>query len=210
MDRDDRPSVSPRMIYLASQSPRRQELLRQIDIEFDVLLPTTADEAHALEALEARRGKESPRRYVERVTRLKLDAALKRMRERKLPTRPVLTADTTVALGTMIYGKPEDASDAERMLRELSGTTHRVLTAVAVGSLRRVVCAVSVSEVRFAPLTIRQIRDYIATREPFGKAGAYAIQGRAAAFVQSIKGSHSGIVGLPLHETAALLSEFRR
>lgn len=198
---------APPAIYLASQSPRRQALLAQIGVTFDLLVPDD-DERDAVEALEARVGRESPRRYVERVTLLKLDAARARMRARGLPPRPVLTADTTVARGRTLYGKPESAAQARHMLQALSGTTHRVLTAVAVGDARRVRCAVSVSQVTFARLTHAQIDAYVASGEPFGKAGGYAIQGHAATFVAKIAGSHSGIVGLPLYETAALLADF--
>lgn len=196
-------------IYLASQSPRRQELLRQLDVDFALLLPADEAEAHALEALEMRVGREAPRRYVERVTRLKAQAALARMRARGLPARPVLCADTTVARGNAIFGKPASIDDAIAMLSALAGTTHRVLTAVAIASGRRVVEAVSESKVEFAPMTRTQIAAYVASGEPFGKAGAYAVQGRAAAFIRTIHGSYSGIMGLPLFETAQLLARVR-
>jgi septum formation protein len=142
---------------------------------------------------------------VQRVTALKLDAALERLARRGLPPAPVLCSDTTVARARTIYGKPADARDAARMLRELSGTAHRVLTAVAVQHGRRRMAAVSDSRVTFAAWTPAQIRSYVASGEPMGKAGAYAIQGRAAAHISHISGSYSGIMGLPMYETAQLL-----
>lgn len=195
-------SAAPDFIYLASQSPRRRQLLEQIGVRHALLLPEAHEDAEALEQL---RAGESPRAYVQRVTGHKLDAALERLRRRGAATAPVLCSDTTVALGRTIYGKPEDARDAQRMLRELSGSTHRVLTAVAVQHGRRRLAALSESRVSFAPLTAAQIKAYVASGEPLGKAGAYAVQGRAAAFIARIAGSYSGIMGLPLFETAALL-----
>lgn len=195
----------PTFVYLASQSPRRRQLLEQLGIAHELLLPDPGEDAEALEAV---RGREAPATYVQRVTGRKLDAALARLRARGLPPAPVLCSDTTVALGRTIYGKPADAADAARMLRELSGTTHRVLTAVAVQAGRRRHLLLSESRVSFAPLTPAQIRAYVASGEPLGKAGAYAIQGRAAAFIRRIEGSYTGIMGLPLYETAALLARF--
>ena len=148
---------------------------------------------------------ESPTNYVQRVTLLKLDAAVARRKRLGLADAPVLCADTTVALGRTILGKPEDARDAERMLALLSGTTHRVLTAVALQHGRRRHAALSVSRVRFAAMTRKQIARYAESDEPLGKAGAYAIQGAAAAFIEHISGSYSGIMGLPMFETAQLL-----
>jgi septum formation protein len=190
------------MIYLASQSPRRAQLLEQIGVRFELLLPETQEDAETLEAV---RGREAPARYVQRVTALKLDAAVARRIRLGRPDAPILCADTTVALGRQILGKPADAREAAHMLSQLSGCTHRVLTAVAVQSGRRRLQALSVSQVRFAKLTPAQIRDYIATREPLGKAGAYAVQGRAAMHITDMRGSYSGIMGLPLRETALLL-----
>jgi nucleoside triphosphate pyrophosphatase len=192
-------------IYLASQSPRRRQLLEQLGVKHELLLPDAGEDAEALEAL--KQG-EAPARYVQRVTGLKLDAALDRLKRRGLPPAPVLCSDTTVALGRVIYGKPQDARDAARMLRELSGSTHRVLTAVAVQSGRKRLQALSDSRVTFAVLTPAQIKRYVETGEPLGKAGAYAVQGRAAAFISHISGSYSGIMGLPMHETAQLLRAF--
>ncbi len=189
-------------IYLASQSPRRRQLLEQLGVSCELLL---ADPGEDSEALEAVIGRESPTAYVQRVTQLKLDAALARMKKRGLPPAPVLCSDTTVALGRRIYGKPDNEADAARMLGELAGTTHRVLTAVAVQHGRKRVQALSVSRVTFTPMTAAQIRAYVASGEPMGKAGAYAVQGRVARYISHISGSYSGIMGLPLHETAGLL-----
>ena len=196
----------PDFIYLASQSPRRSQLLEQLGVRHTLLLPNTdGDVVEDAEAIEALRPGESPRAYVDRVTGLKLDAAVARLARRGLPLAPVLCSDTTVALGRTIYGKPEDAQDAARMLGELAGRTHRVLTAVALQVGARRLTALSVSRVTFAALSPAQIAAYVATGESMGKAGAYGIQGRAAAHVQQLSGSYSGIMGLPLYETAQLL-----
>ena len=194
----------PDFVYLASQSPRRRQLLEQIGVRHELLLPDADEDAEALEAV---RPGEAPLVYVRRVTALKLDAALARLKRRGLPSAPVLCSDTTVALGRTILGKPADAAEARRMLQALSGTTHRVLTAVAVQGARRRLQAVSDSRVRFSPLTPARIRDYVATGEPLGKAGAYAVQGHAATFIEHLSGSYSGIMGLPVFETAALLRQ---
>ena len=197
--------TAPMFVYLASQSPRRRQLLEQLGVKHQLLLPDANEDTESLE--EVLPG-EAPARYVRRVTGLKLDAAIARLKQRGLPPAPILCSDTTVARGRTIYGKPLDAADAARMLRELSGSTHRVLTAVAVqGGLRRRE-ALSDSRVTFAAWTPAQVRDYVASGEPLGKAGAYAIQGRAAAHISHISGSYSGIMGLPMHETAQLLRAF--
>lgn len=189
-------------IYLASQSPRRRQLLEQLGVKYELLL---ADEAEDAEALEAVLENEVPSAYVKRVTGLKLEAAVARLVRRKLKPAPVLCSDTTVALGRVIYGKPENAADAVRMLTELGGTTHRVLTAIAVQAGKRRFEALSTSRVSFECMSRTQIRSYVATGEPMGKAGAYAVQGRAAVHITAINGSYSGIMGLPLWETARLL-----
>lgn len=189
-------------IYLASQSPRRRQLLEQLGVSCELLLANADEDSEALEAVLPG---ESPTAYVQRVTQLKLDAAVARLKRRGLPPAPVLCSDTTVALGRRIYGKPDNAADARRMLGELAGTTHRVLTAVAVQHKRRRLQALSVSRVTFAPMTKGQIDTYVASGEPMGKAGAYAVQGRVAMYISHISGSYSGIMGLPLHETALLL-----
>ena len=191
-------------IYLASASPRRAELLRQIGIAFRPLVPEPHEEADA-EALEAFESGESPTKYVERVTLAKALAARERLQRRGLEPAPILVADTTVAVGGSILAKPADDDDARRMLGLLSGRTHRVLTAVAVVRNARVERATNVSRVCVARLSSKDIDDYVASGESRGKAGAYAIQGRFARFVRRIEGSHSGIMGLPLYETARLL-----
>jgi septum formation protein len=196
------PQAAEPFVYLASQSPRRQHLLQQIGVRFELLLPAADEDA---EALEATLPGELPARYVQRVTALKLQAARQRLRLRGLPAAPVLCADTTVALGRQILGKPADAADARHMLGRLSGRTHRVLTAVAVHDGRRLHAALSSSHVRMAGLPEAWIRAYVAAGEPMGKAGAYAIQGGIAGWIEHIEGSHSGIMGLPLFETAQLL-----
>ena len=189
-------------IYLASQSPRRRQLLEQLGVRYELLLPDAGEDAEALEiALE----NEAPARYAKRVTGLKLDAASARLTRRQLPPAPILCADTTAALGRTIYGKPDDACHAERMLSELSGRTHRVLTAVSIQSGQHRFGALSSSSVSFESMTAGQISRYVATGEPLGKAGAYAIQGRVSMHITRINGSYSGIMGLPLWETALLL-----
>lgn len=193
-------------IYLASQSPRRRQLLEQIGVKHELLLPDRMENA---ERLEEERSGELPADYVRRVTRLKLDAARKRLIKRGLPEAPILTSDTTVAIGRRILGKPADAQQAAEILAALSGRSHRVLTAVAVSSGRSTLLEMSVSKVRFAELSAQDIQRYINTGEPFGKAGAYGIQGPAAVFIAHIEGSYSGIMGLPLHETATLLRRAR-
>jgi septum formation protein len=195
------PAPTP-FIWLASQSPRRQELLHQIGVRFELLLPDPHEDA---EALEATMPGETPMQYVQRVVRAKALAAQARLERRGGQAAPILVADTTVAVGGTSLGKPTDAADAARMLGLLSGRTHRVLTAVAVVRGARTDEALSLSRVRFERLSAARIDAYVASGEPFGKAGAYAIQGRAAAFVRRIEGSHSGIMGLPLHDTARLL-----
>jgi septum formation protein len=192
------------VIYLASRSPRRLELLAQLGIECRLLLDDDESRAESLEAVIAG---EAPSRYVVRVATAKAQAALRRLEALELPAAPLLCADTTVAIGGTILGKPRDAEDAARMLRLLSGRTHKVLSAVVVApaTRSRLISALQVSRVRFERLKPARIDAYVASGEPFGKAGAYAIQGQAAAFVRRIEGSHSGIMGLPLFETAQLL-----
>ena len=200
-----------KFVYLASQSPRRRQLLEQLGIRYELLL---ADDTEDAEALEVVLPNEAPRAYVQRVTLLKLEAALNRMKRRGLPFAPVLCSDTTVALGKTILGKPDNAKHAAQILGALSGQTHRVLTSVAMGTLSKAgkplktEQALSVSSVRFAPLTRTQVQTYVASGEPMGKAGAYAVQGRAAAYIEHISGSYSGIMGLPMFETAQLLRAF--
>jgi septum formation protein len=189
-------------VYLASQSPRRAQLLDQLGVVHQPLVAGPEEDSEALEAVcpgEAAEG------YVQRVTALKLRAALARLRRRGLPPAPVLCADTTVVLGRRILGKPADDQEAREMLQSLSGRSHRVLTAVALGHGGRRLTALSRSRVRFSAVEAAALAAYVDSGEPRGKAGAYAIQSSAAQWIVHIEGSHSGIMGLPLHETAALL-----
>lgn len=193
-------------IYLASQSPRRRQLLDQLGVRHELLLPDPDEDA---EALEAERAGEAPADYVERVTRAKLKAARARWKARGLPLAPILCSDTTVALGRRIFGKPADAAEATDTLTRLSGRNHKVLTAVALWDGRRHHLAVNVSTVRFAPLPAEVVARYVDSGEPFGKAGAYAIQSALAGWIERIAGSYSGIMGLPLYETTQLLRQAR-
>jgi septum formation protein len=193
-------------IYLASQSPRRAQLLGQIGVKFELLLPRADEDA---EALEDHVAGELPAAYAERVTRAKLQAARRRLRSSGLPAAPILCSDTTVALGRRIFGKPVDAADARATLMRLSGKTHRVITAVAVAAGTRTHLAVQTSHVTFGAMPPDAIERYIASGEPFGKAGAYAIQSSIAAWIERIDGSYSSIMGLPLFETAHLLRQAR-
>jgi len=197
------------LIYLASQSPRRRQLLDQLGVRHQLLVPEPGAEADAAEALEAVLPGELPAAYVQRVTGLKLNAARARLKKRGLSAAPILCSDTTVALGRRILGKPAHADEARAMLAALSGRSHRVLTGVALGAGRQTLAALSVSHVRFAVLSPALIDAYIASGEPFGKAGAYAIQGRLAGWIAHIDGSYSAIMGLPLFETAQLLRQAR-
>ncbi|MCY7315174.1 MAG: Maf family nucleotide pyrophosphatase [Rubrivivax sp.] len=189
-------------LYLASQSPRRRQLLAQIGAAHALLLPGADEDA---EALEAERAGELPAAYVQRVTLAKLRAAVARRVRLGLPPGAVLCADTTVALGRRILGKPADAQQAAAALALLSGRTHRVLTALALHDGSRVLRAINISHVRFAVLPPAVIDRYVASGDAFGKAGSYAIQSALAGWIVHIRGSHSGIMGLPLHETAQLL-----
>ena len=196
-------------IYLASQSPRRQELLKQIGVKYEMLAPEPGEDA---ESIEASHPNEKAHDYVARVTLAKSEAALERHIERALPWAPILCADTTVSLpghlGGEILGKPFDAVDAERILKLLSGKTHQVLTAVAlrISPTSEPVSIVQTSEVTFTKLSEDHIAKYIASGEPFGKAGAYGIQGLGSSLIESITGSYSGIMGLPLFETSQLFN----
>jgi septum formation protein len=189
-------------LWLASASPRRRALLEQVGLPFALLAPGPDEDAESLETLHQG---ESPTQYVTRVVRAKAEAARTRLAARGGTPAPILVADTTVAVGGTVLGKPIDDEDARRILQRLSGRGHRVLTGVAVVRGSRITQCVQVSRVRFARLTAAEIDAYVATGEPRGKAGAYAIQGRAALFIRRIEGSHSGIMGLPLHETGLLL-----
>jgi len=194
-------------LYLASRSPRRRELLHQMGIDFDTLLFRDGGRAD-FEIDETPHPGEDPVIYVERVARAKSEHGQKIVNERKLPQRPVLSADTTLELDGEIIGKPLDAADATAILRRLSGQTHRVLTGVAVTVMGRTEFALSSSEVRFRPLENDEIRHYVLSGEPMDKAGAYGIQGRAGMFVEYLAGSYTGVMGLPVCETGELLKRF--
>jgi len=194
-------------IYLASRSPRRRDLLKQIGIPFEVLL-LRDHPGRNVDVDESQKPGESPDEYVLRVSCLKSHAGWERVLQRKLRRFPVLAADTVVAVDKEILGKPPDASEAARMLRLLSGREHRVLTAVSVKLDERLELVLSESRVRFAELSDADIDAYVASGEPSDKAGAYAVQGRAQAFITELRGSHSGVMGLPLHETTELLKKF--
>lgn len=227
-------------IYLASQSPRRRELLKQVGIHFEPLLlrsngygadsstrhsphPNPLPEGEGtneplrefhvyarrqIDVDETPHAGELPDVYVQRLSREKARAGFDALRLRNLPPRPVLAADTTVTLDDRIFGKPDDTVHAAAMLRELSGREHRVLTAVAIAMGEHIEVALSQSTVRFAELSEERIRQYLQTHEYSDKAGGYAIQGRAAAFIENISGSYSGVMGLPLFETVQLLQHF--
>ena len=198
-----------RGIYLASRSPRRRELLAQIGMKYNLLLFRSRPEAQE-EVNEDPLAGEAPGAYVERVARAKAETGWQRVMQRNLPQLPVLAADTTVALSGRIFGKPESREHAAEMLSALSGSRHEVLTAVALAQGDWLECALSVSEVEFKKLSDDEIRQYVATGECDDKAGAYAIQGRAARFIAELRGSYSGVMGLPLYETGRLLDKLPR
>ncbi|MDQ2821296.1 MAG: Maf family protein [Pseudomonadota bacterium] len=191
-------------IYLASKSPRRRELLRQAGIDFEILMLRN-DPSRGVDITEDVIEAERPEDYVARVSMEKGAFAWNMVRTRHLMPRPVLSADTTVTMNGIILGKPAGQAEAIAMLEQLSGRTHEVLTSIAVHYRDFAEQVTQVSQVRFATLTAADIRAYCATSEPYDKAGGYGIQGLAALFVEHIDGSHSGIMGLPIFETAALL-----
>ena len=199
--------IPPAPIYLASRSPRRRELLTQIGVHYELLLFRSGNR-HDEEILESALPDERPEDYVVRVARAKAAHGVRLSRLRGLAPRPVLSADTTLDVDGVIVGKPADEAEAAAILKHLSGRAHRVLTAVAIARGDTIEHALSISEVRFRVLGDDEIRRYVRSGEPLDKAGAYGIQGHAAIFVASIAGSHSGIVGLPLCETALLLRQF--
>lgn len=192
-------------IYLASKSPRRRELLRQIGVDFELLMlrdrsprgPDVSEEVHPGEKADD---------YVVRVTREKAEFAAKVMLMRRLPVRPVLAADTTVVIDDRILGKPADKSEAMHMLRLLSGRTHQVITSVALCHDDDFHQLTQVSEVSFAELDEDTMHAYCNTGEPYDKAGGYGVQGLASVFISRLSGSYTGIMGLPLYETSQLLS----
>jgi septum formation protein len=193
-----------RGIYLASRSPRRRELLTQIGVRFHLLLFRERP-GEGPDVDEISLPSEQADVYVERVAKAKADAGWRRMLQRNLPVAPVLAADTTVAVDGKILSKPVDRREAQEMITQLSGRTHEVLTAVALKHHDWMECVLSRSEVRFKALSPQEAAQYVATGEGDDKAGAYAIQGRAARFVAELRGSYSGVMGLPLYETAELL-----
>lgn len=200
-------NATPRRIYLASRSPRRRELLKQANIPFEVLL-YREDAKRGVDVDETPQSGEDARVYVERMARIKAEAASLRLQQRRLPDYPVLSADTTVVLDGRILGKPADHAEALAMLTALSGRSHEVLTAIAVMRHERMETRLSATTVEFAPISSARLRQYVATGEPLDKAGAYGIQGRAGAFVRRLSGSYTGVMGLPLYETLELLDAF--
>lgn len=196
--------MADKSIYLASRSPRRRELLRQIGVSFEII-PLREAPRYPADVDETPSAGEVPDAYVLRVALEKAQAAVAITRARRLASRPVLAADTTVVCDGAILGKPENAAAAALMLASLAGRVHRVLTAIAVTTGEVTETRVSESQVWFRAMSPEEIRRYIASGEPTDKAGAYAVQGRAAAFITRIEGSYSGIMGLPLAETAELL-----
>ena len=196
--------MSAPVLYLASKSPRRQALLRQLGIEFDTLLLREAA-GRERDVVEETRDAEPAAHYVERMARTKAQVGWQRMQNRKLAERAVLGADTEVVLDGEVFGKPRNADDATRMMRRLAGRTHQVLTAVALRHRDGTDVEVSVSRVTLRRLGAAELERYVATGEPFDKAGGYAVQGLAAAFISRLEGSYSGVVGLPLYETSSLL-----
>ena len=194
-------------IYLASRSARRRDILKQMGVSFEMLLLREGPGREA-DFDEAVLPGEIPDQYASRIARLKAESGWSRLEQRRLLRYPVLAADTTVAIGEDILGKPVDREDAVAMLKRLSGTTHYVHSAVAVKYNDRYEEALSTTEVRVRELEDDEIRRYVASGEPFDKAGAYGIQGRASIFIEYISGSYSGVVGLPIYETARLLASF--
>ncbi len=192
-------------IYLASKSPRRRELLRQIGVDFELLM--LRDLPRGPEVSEAVLPGEAAEEYVARVTLEKVQAAHQTMLWRRLPARPILAADTTVTLDTHIMGKPANTAEAADMLKMLSGRTHQVLSSVALHHQGTIWQTTQRSQVTFTPLSADAIASYCAIAEPYDKAGAYGVQGYAAVFIQEIVGSYSGIMGLPLFETGQLLQQ---
>ena len=193
------------IIYLASKSPRRRELLKQIGVQFELLM--MREQSPRGDVDEVPLAGEAPLVYVERIVLLKAAMAMKAMRERRLPLRLILTADTTVTIDGEVLGKPLDRDHAASMLTRLSGRSHEVLTAIAVASDREIKHAVTTSTVSFATLSAEEIKRYVDSGEPMDKAGAYAVQGLAAKFISTLEGSYSGVMGLPLYDTTMLLRQ---
>jgi septum formation protein len=194
-------------IYLASRSPRRRELLKQIGVKFDPLLLRLASPRGAPDVDELQRASEAPAEYVDRTAREKAAFGLKVLSMRSMLYRPVLAADTIVVVDGDILGKPATPDEAAAFMRRLSGRSHEVRTAIALAIQGPVLSATSVSNVTFRALDDAEIRRYCATSEPYDKAGGYGIQGLAAVFIERIEGSYTGVMGLPLYETAQLLGK---
>ena len=198
------------MLYLASQSPRRQAILHDLKVNFQLLLPDSSENS---ELLEVALLQEASKDYVQRVTLLKLQAAVERLNRQALPWAPILCADTTVALTQdgreMILGKPHDASEALSMLELLNDQCHVVHTAIAlqIEQNQAPEFVISTSKVYFANNSTQKLNSYVATNEPLGKAGAYAIQGYGSCLIEKIEGSHSSIMGLPIFEMSRLLEK---
>jgi septum formation protein len=195
-------------IYLASKSPRRLELLQQMGVACKTVLLREDSGTRMRDVDETPLPSENPFIYVERMAKMKAEIGVLRARQRGLPIMPLLGADTIVVFNGTIFGKPADQADARRMLKLLSGTQHEVLTGVAVTDGTRLLHDTCISRVRFRDLTEGEISAYIASGEPMGKAGAYAIQGMGAMFIERLEGSYSGVMGLPIFETSMLLSQF--
>ena len=194
-------------LYLASRSARRRDLLKQMGVNFEVLLLREGS-GRGADFDESPMLNELPRDYVARVARLKAQAGWMRLEQRRLMRHPVLSGDTTVAINNAILAKPRDRDEAVAMLKQLSGTVHHVYTAVAIKFHDSVKDEISDTEVRLRELSDDEIRRYVATGDPMDKAGAYGIQGKASMFIESINGSYSGVVGLPMFETSRLLTQF--
>ena len=186
-------------IYLASRSPRRRQLLKQVGISFE-MRPVNIDEM-------MEKG-ETPADYVCRMARAKAEQGWLSLMQRKLPLRPLLAADTVVVLRGKIIGKPDSLAHGRKMLSSLSGQTHKVLTAVAVISKDKIQESLSTTTIRFRDISQSEIANYLNGTESHDRAGSYAMQGRAAIFIIKISGSHSGALGLPIFETAQLLEKF--
>jgi len=199
--------MAEKSIYLASRSPRRRELLKQIGVDFEMLL-LRSDPRRGVDVDESPISGEPAHDYAVRIATMKADVGMRAVAMRGLRTKPVLTADTTVVLRDEIIGKPQDREDAVRILTALSGSEHQVISVVAMAHREQVEYRVSTSTVWFRALTPDEVRRYAETGEPLDKAGAYGIQGRAGMFVTRIEGSYSGIMGLPLAETAELMQKF--
>lgn len=196
--------MSNTLIYLASQSPRRSELLHQIGVKFEVLITSQYTIEQVNEDVHLN---EEPLAYVTRVTKEKAHLARRVVLENNLPHYPILVADTTVVIDGTVLGKPHNVEEAKHFLNLLSGHTHRVITHVGLFHHSEYSTITQTSFVTFAHLNWQMIDRYIASKDPFDKAGGYGIQSGAAVFIQHISGSYSGIMGLPLHETALLLSQ---